>query len=268
MKSKNSYYQEYSRSVVLLKNPNTDEFMGTGFLIGDSNAEIPGNKVFRLVTNRHIAVHGDDVGVVSNLMINGTLKQTGKRFDDSPYDWAFHENTDIDVASRPFHLIIHPDINKNLVIPKGCIPTPEDVRFISDDEFISLDELDEGDEVIFMGFPIGLGADLPRFKPILRRGIISLKDKHMFYIDGFSFPGNSGSPVFLLRKYNGDESLGIRLVGIIQGHIPYREECRSIQTGKTRIVFEDNTGLSLAFSSEAIKETFRNVHRKTTSQVM
>ncbi len=84
-----------------------------------------------------------------------------------------------------------------------------------------------GEDVYFIGFPYtigtksgiignGLFADI-RINPALRHGIISWKhsDLNRFLIDGFSFGGNSGSPIFTKTQRDGSRYLA----GIITGHL-------------------------------------------------
>jgi len=90
-----------------------------------------------------------------------------------------------------------------------------------------------------------------------------LNDDKTFYIDAFAFPGNSGSPVFLkpspIRFDEGGisigrDQLGGKFVGIIGEYLPYQEIAISTQTGRPRVVFEENTGLSKVWSVTFIKQ--------------
>jgi hypothetical protein len=50
------------------------------------------------------------------------------------------------------------------------------------------------------------------------------------------------------------DQLGGKFVGIIGEYLPYQEVAISIQTGRPRVVFEENTGLSKVWSVTFIKE--------------
>ena len=76
--------------------------------------------------------------------------------------------------------------------------------------------------------------------------------------------GNSGSPVFLKPspiRYDdagtislGGDKLGGKFIGVIGEYIPYREVAISAQTGRPRIIFEENTGLSKVWSVNYLQE--------------
>ena len=103
-----------------------------------------------------------------------------------------------------------------------------------------------------------------RISPIIRTGTISvINDDKTFYIDASAFPGNSGSPVFLKPspiRYDeerisiGGDELGGKFIGIIGEYIPYQEIAISAQTGRPRVRFEENTGLSRVWSVPFIRD--------------
>ena len=95
--------------------------------------------------------------------------------------------------------------------------------------------------------------------------ISSINEDKTFYIDGFAFPGNSGSPVFFKydikrfsetdRSFNiGADSLGGMFIGIIGEYVPYQEVATSTQTKRARVIFEENTGLSRVWSTGFLKD--------------
>lgn len=125
---------------------------------------------------------------------------------------------------------------------------PDSVNYepIKYSQVIPFDSLDYGDDIEFLGFPeysqFGLlegNFDLP----ILRKGAIAyfaINDysygkeiymtEGMFLVDGVSFGGNSGGPVFRVRKAfrkSGNEIILYdekRLAGIIACHLPVMNE--------------------------------------------
>ena len=132
--------------------------------------------------------------------------------------------------------------------------------------FVKLEDLRVGDDVILVGYPSSIPGILEILQmydaPIFRAGIISLKlpgvtrvrmqegqasvEKHLkdiFLIDAWSFPGNSGSPVFLqptMLRYDDDRphiNLNRPYIAGIQG--------ASIA----------NTGLTLVYAADGIEET-------------
>jgi len=48
--------------------------------------------------------------------------------------------------------------------------------------------------------------------------------------------------------------LGGKFIGIIGEYLPYQEVAISTQTGRKRVVFEENTGLSRVWSVNFIRE--------------
>lgn len=69
-----------------------------------------------------------------------------------------------------------------------------------------------------------------------------------YIIDAFVFPGNSGGPVIIkpeLMAIQGTLPMTeTRLIGLVKSYIPYRDVAISPQTGRTRVIFEENTGLT------------------------
>jgi len=95
-----------------------------------------------------------------------------------------------------------------------------------------------GDEVFFVGFPLGLGTDLPWLEPALRSGAIAWCPAvyDSFYIDALSFPGNSGSPVYTKRA---DSLSKAMLIGMVRGHIAERTASDSVNMGLANCVWLD-----------------------------
>jgi S1-C subfamily serine protease len=60
----------------------------------------------------------------------------------------------------------------------------------------------EGEGVLIIGFPLGLGADSSYDHPVSRLGMVAqgIYDQPSFLVDGMASHGNSGSPVFLCRN--------------------------------------------------------------------
>ena len=67
--------------------------------------------------------------------------------------------------------------------------------------------------------------------------------KEEILIDSMTFPGNSGCPVVISSE--GEGGAEGKLIGVHHSTLPYREEAVSRQTGRVRIVFEDNMGLAM-----------------------
>jgi hypothetical protein len=244
---------------------------GTGFLFNDS---IMGTF---LVTNRHILKGRNLIFIRFNKLDFDPKKDKVRYYrepclligEDSKPLWKGHPNPNIDVAIAKF--------NK---------PTVEvDARLLDYSRLKSFDSLEVGEDVYFFGYPLGVfGLKGKGDFPILRSGVISYKsfeptfignnfiDSSMFLVDGFSFAGNSGSPV--LTKVTNVKAM---LVGIIVGHmltfqqnIVGQDSFFVQSTGDTvffkahpdTITFEQNTGLALVISADRIKETLEQFKMK------
>lgn len=225
-----------------------NKFFATGFLVKIQN-------VYHLVTAKHVVVDTK----TGKFVDNGTLAffnlkdgKIGSRSIDKikenfALNWIFHENNDVDIA----------------VIPFGLDPQKDNVKTIPDNLFLTADRLFEVYEVFFLSYQPGIQPQ-KRISPIIRSGTISLiNDDKTFYIDAFAFPGNSGSPVFLKPspiRFDegaisiGGDKLGGKFIGIIGEYLPYQEVAISTQTGRPRVVFEENTGLSKVWSITFINE--------------
>lgn len=101
----------------------------------------------------------------------------------------------------------------------------------------------------------------------MRKGVVSrVNNNDTFYIDGSAFPGNSGSPIFLfptpVKISNGGISIGaptkISLLGVMGAYLPYQDVALSQQTGRPRVIFEENTGLSLIWSTKFIDQIIQS----------
>lgn len=166
-------------------------------------------------------------------------------------EWIFHRSKKVDLAILPCALEL--DL--------------QDVRVIPEKLFVTVENLFELYDIFFLSFQPGVEIK-NEVSPIIRTGVISRIDKDKtFYIDGSAFPGNSGSPVFFKPSpitfreegitLSGNE-LGGKFIGIIGAYVPYSEYAVSLQTGKPRVIFEENTGLSLVWSVDYLKEILKS----------
>ncbi|MBO5568675.1 MAG: trypsin-like peptidase domain-containing protein [Clostridia bacterium] len=118
--------------------------------------------------------------------------------------------------------------------------------------------------VYALGFPMNL-VDIIK-TPICRLGCISrVRDAYIrqnehpvFLIDAQTFPGNSGGPVInrpkMIAINNTPSNSSANLIGILSAYIPYRETLISTQTGETRMVQTENSGLTIVHPVDRIKE--------------
>ena len=125
-------------------------------------------------------------------------------------------------------------------------------------------EVSIGDEVFVLGFPSSVVQSQDPSVHYLRNGVVASKQvSPRIIIDALLFPGNSGGPVYWRQSMGMHFGQGIsgqdipgresKLVGIVSQTLQYMEEAKSPQTGRTRITFEENSGLAVVISSTALK---------------
>ena len=221
---------------------NQPQIYGTGFLISVDNH-------VHLVTAKHVIEKE-----FMQLGVFGNTKQLSmmsfKPFNDfynSNLEWIRHNNNNIDIAVIPF--LVNP--NDKLVFI--------DHNLLLD----NLNDLIELSDIFYGSFQPGIN-NLEKdgsVNPIYRKGFVSrINNDGTFYIDSAAFPGNSGSPIFnypsVIEINDQVVSIGsvkpIKLLGVMSSYTPYQDIAVSAQTGRTRVIFEENTGISMVFSSERI----------------
>lgn len=201
---------------------------GTGFIINlcpnsETNTYIP-----VIITNNHVVensietqfefcLQDDNGNPIDNQSFNITYSGNA---------WIQHPNKDVDLRCLPFANILR-ELEKRNVKP---FYIPLEVNLIAKSE--QLEELSAMEEVVMIGYPIGL-SDKYNHKPIIRKGITAThlkknyQGKKEFLIDMACFPGSSGSPIFILNEgaylrgnglYAGNR---IILVGVLYGGPQY-----------------------------------------------
>lgn len=172
-------------------------------------------------------------------MASRPLKSLKEKYN---FDWKFHENEDIAA------IIFGVDMSRDnlLLIPRDFVETYENLEI--------------GDDVFFLGYPMGITSKESAY-PLARSGIISTKlGGGVILIDGNSFPGNSGGPVFLkpsifeLKTKTIGKIRPPKLIGMIFENIDYQDVAVSVQTKKPRIIFSENAALAKAYSTNKILE--------------
>ena len=173
--------------------------VGTGCIV---MKRIDDNKsAIFLVTNKHV-IKGAKNGKIFFLKKENDKPILGDKldviFNDFERNWIAHKEADL--AILPIAKILQElKKQKNFepffkAIPLDLVPSDEQAQ-----------NLDSLEEVIFIGYPIGL-YDTKNLLPIIRRGItatplfIDYEGQKKFLIDAAVFPGSSGSPVFIYNK--------------------------------------------------------------------
>ena len=212
-----------------------------------------------LATNRHVLA---GLGK-AYLRFNPQANKHAREFDLELADdngrplWFTHPDAKVDVAVAP--------INFDLLEEQGM----QVAYFQNDQHIATIDAMNklgvtEGDFAYVLGFPMGLvGGE--RNSVIVRSGTLArIRDTLVgldktFLVDAFVFPGNSGGPVILKPEALAIEGTAAQtmpyLIGVVQAYVPYEDVAVSLQTGRPRIVFEENAGLAAVLPVDFIDET-------------
>lgn len=235
----------------------------TGFVVGRFEGTIDGEGRYTtyLITNKHV-VRGEKILTMQVNSSNGVKTypiqlegEGGERL------YSEHPHSEADVAACSID--INPAKAEGAELPfyhlEGHTLT---LRQMKDTGVC------EGSIIYTLGFPVSIAPNFVNDvvkAPVCRMGCISrvedtyhVNDSKTFIIDAMAFPGNSGGPIisrperFAITETPFNSSAN--LIGIVSGHLPYREVLYSRQTNKDRVVNEDNSGLTVAISVDCIKE--------------
>ncbi|MBM3127600.1 MAG: trypsin-like peptidase domain-containing protein [Chloroflexi bacterium] len=233
-------------------------WIASGFLYGvPTNTRAREYQVY-LVTNRHVLAGLDK----AYLRCNPHAAKPAREFDLSLFDgnkplWFTHPDDAIDVAVMPIHF--------DLLQESGM----QVAYFQGDQHSATIDALNalgvtEGDFAYVLGFPMGLVGQ-HRNTVIVRSGTLArvrdllARSSKIFLVDAFVFPGNSGGPVVLKPEAVAIEGtkpqVAPYLIGVVQAYVPYQDVAISAQTGRPRVIFEENTGLAAVHPVDFIIET-------------
>lgn len=249
-------------------------WIGTGFFYGvpvvEKDGSPPKSYTIFLVTNRHV--------------VNG-LKRICMRLNSQADSTS--KEYDIDIVSsngRPVW-VGHPDPDVDIValwVNGGFLQRDrrrfsyfaEDKSVVSA-EILKNSSISEGDGVFLLGYPMGLVGD--HHHVICRNGSIArlrdVKDGSgtQILLDGLVFPGNSGGPVItrpVMHSITGTDSFkSAHLLGIVTSYVPYRDVAVSQQTNNPRVIFEENSGLSIAHPAELITQTVAAAHKRHKQRI-
>lgn len=255
----------YLDAVVALGFPNDDgvRWAATGFLYFRVAGLAPNDSdqvtgVCYLVTNKHVFGSAEVATVRCNSSGDGPPHDYNLELcrPDGSRMWTGHPDDRVDVAVVP--------INLGMLQEQGM-----DVSVILDTEHamtrsgMAEGGVTEGDGVFVLGFPMGLVGDDRNFVIVRSGALARVRDaiagsSTEFLIDATVFPGNSGGPVILRPEMASVEGTASRgradLVGIVGAYLPYLDVAVSEQTGRRRVLFEENTGLSVVHPVDCIND--------------
>ena len=185
---------------------------GTGFFFNFTIDEV--NTVPVLVTNKHV-VRGAKIGRLVFTVSNNGRPIYGENL---PYiihefeqGFIFHPDSNVDLCImpiNPIHENAHTRFNKQLFtiwLDESFIPTAK-----------QLEQLGALEDIIMIGYPNGLRDSINNL-PIIRKGITAIHPKFDYngktdiVMDIASFPGSSGSPVYIYNQGSYSSGNGIAI---------------------------------------------------------
>ena len=250
--------------------PTKRQWIGTGFIYGNAiPSETPSNPTrYRLwlITNKHVlhnltAIHVKFNSAQDTSSADYKIALIAK---NKKLSWVGHPDNDTDIAAIFLNAEFLNSANRRfafLYSDQHCMAKSE----------MKAQGLTEGDRCFALGFPMGLVSPHRQYV-ICRSGVIArirdYLDGHAqdYLIDATVFPGNSGGPVVLCPSalaIGGTAAISrSALVGIVKAYVPYIDTAVSPQTGRARITFEENSGLSAVEPLDAITETVALAERR------
>ena len=242
------------------KSDGTKHWIGTGFLVGRKEADNPSKFTIYVITNKHVVKNQRMLYVrFSNDSTVGVTDLPMKLLDkDGTVHFSAHPSLEVDVVAIQ-------------IIPKVIVDKDLSLSYFQlDSHALTLSQMqstgvDEGSLVYALGFPMNLVSDSVK-APICRLGCISRvadaflapQEATTFLVDAQAFPGNSGGPIVSRPEHISIEdtpkNTNANLIGILSAFIPYQEVLISQQTGRQRMIQEENSGLTIVHPVDRITE--------------
>ena len=239
--------------------------IGTGFFVTPDAAP-----PFRAImfTARHVLEGACSLGTSVYLRVEESPSTPDSQVQRHPLLICEHRAEGTSVRNVPLW-VNHPRVDLAAIVARATVTQPmRDLRPFSKTDLASSADVGkwriaEGEDVLMMTFYPRAEEDRPS-SAIVRQGVIAEFQERAddFLISLPVFPGNSGSPVVLkpsvIHIAQGGAEIGQinppLLLGVVLAYIPYFEPAISPQTGRTRVVFEENSGLTRVVRSERVSE--------------
>lgn len=254
MKSPSSIYKKIKPSVVaivskLSRNPDFPDIIGTGFIVDENGIILTNNHVIEAIKN--LPRRKDDPNAIPiRVMFFHNIPKIG--MVSIPLEVEAFTTTKIEqkILGNNYGEDI-PDIGAIYVKAKG-------LPFVSIDEKLSVDE---GDEVLISGFPMGTetlrsAGWIHQLSPILQKGIVSAilpfvcDSPHSIIVEAVTHGGSSGSPIFNIRSG--------KVIAILFAGLPETKNLFKTSDGKI-ITYTNNTSLTYAIPSPLLYLIYKKI---------
>lgn len=234
-------------------------WIGTGFLTQMQEPSNPQVSTIYLITNKHVLNGKNSVYLRFNCISATFVKDYEIQLMDGLGRKTYTEHPDPNVD------IIAMQLNPQCLINDNSIWGAINISTESLDlNTMKMKDIDEGCLVYALGFPMNLVGDYKT--PICRMGCISrVTDAFLqpdrvkyFLVDAQTFPGNSGGPIIckpenILSKGTVN-CVSPSLIGVLSAYIPYNDILISQQTQEVKMVQTENSGLTIVYPVDRIKE--------------
>ena len=228
------------------------EPIASGFLYGSPTGEKnnDGKPLYRvfLVTNRHVVQGLPELKLRFNPKEAKPATEYSVPLSDAKGrpTWFTPPGSQFDVAVNRINM----SVLRNDGIKAEFIEGDENAADLAKAKDLGVSE---GDGVFVLGFPLQVVGGVRNFV-VVRQGVIARIGDALdgynktFLVDTFIFPGNSGGPVILrpeMVSITGTKShQNALLIGVVNSFQTYQDIAVSQQTGRPRIIFEENAGLA------------------------
>ena len=200
----------YSTVLIRCKYANGSSGSGTGFIISLCHQKEKNICVPVLITNNHVVENSiETVFEFCKADKNQQPVDTETVSFVCPGNlWIPHPDPHVDLRCLPIAPVIQWSKEQN----KEIFYFPLDIGLLPSAE--TLEKLDALEEVVMIGYPIGI-SDTYNHKPVIRRGITATHPRNNYQgekdilLDIAAFPGSSGSPVFILNQGSYSTSEGL-----------------------------------------------------------